>query len=560
MLNYTDHLQRVSDSALNVFQLSNLSRWIEKHTKNPEDTSKPWSFLHHEYQRDIIDDPANEVYVVKCAQVGLSEVFARWGMAAVATQPNFTLIWTFPSTTDAEKFAKTRLDPFIQSSPELRRSVNSQVNSAELKQFNDNSFAYIRGTLSQTGGLSVPADLLIHDELDKSDIDNIATYVSRLQHKKTKMRRLFSTPTVNKFGVSLLSETSRRMRQIWKCSHCNHTWLPSFEDDVHIPGWTKTKKEINKGNMKDVKWQQALLLCPHCRRAPDPDIRFREWVVENNMENYDAKTYFVSPFCAPHILSAPYLVNVIGRFSKWAEYTNQVLGLTAEDSQETQTETDIRKCLVQAPLDSSEVHYMGVDLGLVCHITIGRKAHDAKLLVVHREQVSYTQLEARRRELCSQYKVAVSVLDMYPYTDMVNRIAQFEPNAYGAQYVMSNTSEVFKIKEQEADPEKAKTSFRQVVINRNPAFDQLMYEIKAGRVLVAEGQDFELFVRHCTDQKRVQAFDRFGGITYQWKKTQGEDHYHNALLYLMIACELRGTVQPVMTEVVGLVSSFKRRL
>lgn len=556
MIDFKEHLQRVSDNALNVFQLDNLSRWIEKHTKLD---GKPWSFKDHEYQRDIIDDPSKEVYVAKCAQVGLSEIFARWGMAAVATQENFTLIWTFPSTTDAEKFAKTRLDPFIQSSPELRRSVSNSVNSAELKQFNANSFAYIRGTLSETGGLSVPADLLIHDELDKSDMANISTYVSRLQHKPTKMRRLFSTPTIKKYGISLLSETSRRKRQMWKCSHCNHHFLPTFEHDIHVPGWDRPKREIDKVNIKDVRWEEAQLLCPKCFKVPDRDVKYREWVIENTQDKYEAVTYFVTPFCAPAIITPPYLVNAVARFSKWSEYQNQVLGLTAEDDEEVLTDIDMRKCLINAPLDSSEMHYMGVDLGITCHIMIGRRDRMGNLLVVHREKVLYTKLEDRRRELCSQYRISVSVLDMYPYTDIVNRITQFEPNAYGAQYVETRSSEVFTMKEEEEDPEKAKISFRCVKINRNPAFDQLMNEIKEGRVVLPAGDDFDTIVAHCTDQKRVQVFDRYGGIIYKWQKTSGNDHYHHALLYLHIACLLRSTVQPVGPMGMNLISTFKRR-
>lgn len=160
-----DHLQRIRDGAYSVYTLNNLSGWISKHTYIE---GKPFNYKDHEYQKDIIDDPAKTLLVNKCAQTGLSEIFARWGIAATATQDNFTLIWTFPSTTDAERFTKARLDPMIEASPELRRRISKAVNSSELKQFGENSFVYIRGTISETGALSVPADLLIHDELDLS--------------------------------------------------------------------------------------------------------------------------------------------------------------------------------------------------------------------------------------------------------------------------------------------------------------------------------------------------------------------------------------------------------
>lgn len=550
-----DHLQRIKDGAFDVYSLSSLSGWISKHTKIE---GKPFDYLHHEYQRDIIDDPAPTLLVNKCAQTGLSEIFARWGIAAAATQDNFTLIWTFPSTSDAERFTKARLDPMIEASPELRRRVSRLVNSSELKQFNDNSFVYIRGTLSETGALSVPADLLIHDELDRSDVDNIAAYVSRLQHKPTKMRRLFSTPTVKKYGIDLECETARRKRQMWKCNHCNHHFLPSYEHDVHIPGWDRPKKEITKATIKDVDWQNAVLLCPQCGKQPSSDLQYRSWVYENGHENYDKVAYYVSPFCAPAFLTPSYLVKVSAEFGKYSEFQNQALGLTAEDDDESLTEQDIRATFVNVDLHDSGTHFLGADMGLLCYITITRLSNQGELLVVHRERVSYNNFEERRRELVRQYRVIVSVHDMFPYTDIVRRITDFDPNAYGAVYVNKASTETFALKAQEAEEEEGRLNVRAVHINRDVAFDELMREMKSKRVLVREQSDTEDFVNHLRDMKRVLVPDRIGGARYRWKKTQGVDHWHHSLLYAYVAAKLRGTAQPTAAlGAISLISKFR---
>ena len=550
-----DHFTRVENGVNAVYHLGNLSKWIAQHTKLD---GKPFTYVGHEYQKDIIDDPAKNVYVKKAAQTGLSEIFARWGIAACVTQNNFTLIWTFPSSSDAERFTKARLDPLISSSYEISRSISKMVNSSELKKFGENSFAYIRGTLSETGGLSVPADLLIHDEFDKSDMSNIATYVSRLQHKPTKMRRLFSTPTVSKYGIDLLCETSKRKHQIWKCSHCNHTWIPSYENDVHIPGWNRSKKEINKVNIKDIDWVNAKLLCPSCFKEPDVDVKYREWVVENPTDNYDASSYHVSPFCAPAFITPSYLVKVSTDFDKWSEFTNQSLGLCAEDEQEMMTEAEIRRAFIQAPLADSSPHVMGVDMGLFCYITIGRKTSTGTVVVVHREKVGYTRLEERRRELIRQYKVIVSVHDMFPYTDIVKRITDFDPNAYGAIYVEKASTETSYIKEQEKNDEEGKMNVRTVFVNRNVSLDALMAEFKRGSIIMQDGEDKEEVVQHLKDMKRVQVFDKHGGMIYRWVKTQGNDHYHHSLLYMYTALDLRGTVTATNnTGVLGLVTKFR---
>lgn len=531
----SSHLQRVKDNLSNAYSLSNLSSWIEKNTTLE---GRQFSFVNREYQRDIIDHPANTLIVVKCAQVGLSEIFARWSLAAVCTQENFTVITTFPNATDGELFSKSRLEPVIQGSKLLRESVSKSVNSMELRQFGANSFIYTRGTKSETGALSVPADLLLHDEYDRSDMDNVAAYISRLQAKPTKMRRIFSTPTVAKYGISKESDTAKRFRQMWKCSHCNHQFVPSYESDIHIPGYSGDKKSITKFTIKDIRYLEARLLCPNCGLQPDSSIRYRQWVLENTLENYDSVAYFVSPFCAPSFLAASYLVKASTEFEKWSEFKNQALGETAEDAEDMLSESDIKGASVNGDLDTQEIHYMGADMGVTCHIVIGRP-HEGKILVVHRCKVNYTQFESKRLELCARYRVSTSVHDLFPYTDMITRIVNFDPNAYGAIYVSKKSSENFTIKEQEEDPEEGKLNVRSTMVNREVAFDSLMGEFKRGSMVIAHLDDE--FQSHLLSMKRIKKFDKHQNMSYVWTKTDGVDHFHHGLLYMYIAIGLRGT-------------------
>jgi hypothetical protein len=532
---YNAHIQRIKDRLSNAYSLSNLSHWIEKNTTL---NSKRYSFEGREYQRDIIDHPALTLIVVKCAQVGLSEIFARWSLAAVCTQDDFTVITTFPNSTDSELFSKSRLEPVIQGSKLLRESVSKHVNSVELRQFGANSFLYTRGTKSETGALSVPADLILHDELDRSNMDNVSAYVSRLQARPTKMRRLFSTPTVAKYGIDAEASTAKRYRQMWKCSHCNHTFIPSYESDVHIPGYSGDKKGINRHTLKDLRYREARLLCPNCGLVPESGLKYREWVLENPADNFDAIAYYVAPFCAPSFITPAYLVKASTDFAKWSEFKNQALGETEEDSEECLVVSDIKAADFKHDLDSSDLHYLGADMGLTCHITIGRM-HDGKILVVHRCKVSFSEFEEKRRELCARYKVLISVHDMFPYTDIVSRITNFDPNAYGAMYVTKKSTENFSVRDQEENAEMGKLNVRALMVNREVALDSLMAEFKRNNLVIRDVDDE--FIQHMLSMKRVQQFDKQQNMHYAWKKTDGLDHYHHSLLYLYLAISLRGT-------------------
>jgi hypothetical protein len=567
-----EHLRRLEESLANTYGLANLASWIEEKTILD---SRRFSFKNHEFQRTVINDAAQTSIIVKCAQIGLSEIISRWGLGAACTQDDFTIIYTFPTTNDAEKFCKTRIDPTIEASDALKSSVNPNLNNSEIKQFGRNSFIYFRGTLSETAALSVPANAIIHDEVDKSNLEQMSVYVSRLQHKPHKLRKLFSTPTVNRYGISKEAETARRHRQVLRCNRCNHEFLPDYFEHIHIPGFDKPKKEITKATLKDIRWKDATVLCPHCGKTPDLHERHLTWICENSHEAYDANAWFLTPFSAALAIPSPaeikrygaagalagYLVKNSTEYDKYSEFQNQALGLTAEDENDSITTADLDRSLVASDLVDSGTHQLGADMGMMCHISIGREAPDGELLVVHRESVPYTRFEARRAELCAKYRITISVHDAQPYVDMINRITERDPNAWASVFTTGTPSVLFSIKEQEEDKMEGKLNMRRLNVTRTMAFDNLMADIKAGRVIVAKNSALdETWKSQMQSLKRVAKFDKSKDIFYVWEKTDGQDHYHFSLLYLRLATLLKGMVAGMTAPgAVPLVKSFLLR-
>lgn len=534
---FSDHIERLRAKVNNVYTLSNLDEWIEKHTYLD---STQFSFKDHEFQRDIVRDKAKTTIIIKCAQVGLSEIAYRYAIAACCTHDNMSVAYTFPTSSDAEKASATRINPLIQASPEVKRLVNPDLNNTEIKQFNSNSFIYFRGTRSGTQALSIPVDILISDEVDASDQDVLTTYLSRLQHKPTKIRKLFSTPTIPHYGVSKEAETAKRYRHISTCEHCNHWFLPDYYEHVHIPDWNKPLSELTKSNIHETRWREATLHCPKCGKDPNLNYKRQQFICENSAEDHEAHAYFVSPFSAPKIITIPYLVEVSTKFSRISEFKNQSLGIIAEEENDSITMNDLDLALIRSDLSSSELHCMGVDMGLTCHATVGRLATDGTFLVVHREKIHYTYLETRVRQLACQYKIVTTVYDSQPYTDLVTRLCKVNPNSWGAVYTNPKSTVLYTVQRQDEELKEGKMDLRLVKINRNPAFDTLLSVIKQHKWQVQSTDQDDEFKMHMTSMKRIQAIDRHGEFTYQWVKSGDEtDHYHHALLYLYTAIQLR---------------------
>lgn len=536
-----EHLKRLKDAAFNRYDLADVGRYItEKTYLNGE----RFSFKDHEYQQDIISDTSRVIYCMKCAQVGLTEIQIRYALAVARMIPYLSVIMSWPYAGDASNVVKTRINITINDSPDLRDNVDPNLDNVEVKAIGT-SLIYARGTSGTTSALSVPADMLIHDEVDRSDPAVLAQYQSRIKHSKYKLVRAFGTPTIAGYGIALMMETAKRKRHMCKCEHCNHYFSPDYETDVHIPGFDRSreKKEINKYNLHKIRWQEAILLCPKCFKEPSLQPEHREWIVENQGDNFDAVGYFVTPFSAPNVVSIPSLVRESTVYLSYSEFENQALGKVSSDSNEQLSLVDVQKGKVQIPLDSSELHHMGIDVGLLCHITIGRITQSGELLVVHKERCVSSKIEERKRELAAKYRCVMTVMDAYPYTDTVLRMQGYDANLLGGIYHDVKGMEVYSIQMAPAEVEKGKLPINQAKIHRNLNFDQVMNLFKEGKILWRAGneEEDELFEKHCLDMKRKQEVNRMGEIIYNWVKSNGgQDHYHHSLGYLYVACRLAG--------------------
>lgn len=553
-MNVDEHLKRVQDGARDVYSLTNLSEWIERYLRlegRKFDMSTRYAF-----QKRIVNDDSRVTNTIKCAQIGLTTATIAYFLAAMATQRKFNTIYALPSQADASKIVTTKINPIIQSSTRLTELSDKNVDTVELKQIGHN-FLFCRGAKSETAALSISADCLVADEIDRSDPDTLKQFRSRLQASELAIIRQFSTPTVDGVGISKEAEVSKRYRSFATCYCCGHTWLPSYHVDMRVPGYTADISEITRTNIQTLDWKNAHWTCPNCGQDPKLHPSRLQWICENPTENWEAASYYVNPVTCCEVLRPAYLVRTSTEFNTRSEWMNQVLGETSAENNEQITAEDVKNSFCQS-LDSTEIHYLGSDVGLLCHIAIGRKTQAGELLVVHRESVPVSSFVQRRSELMKQYRIAVSVHDAYPYTSMIMQICDYDPNAFGSTFSVGNSPELYTIQEKAADVEEGKLNLRLVKANRTRALDEILTLFKEKKILTARVSDSEddKYLSHLLSMKRVQVFIK-EELRFQWQKTNGEDHSLFALAYLNLATLLRGTVEPWATGSLGLVKSFR---
>ena len=293
-------LNRAKMSVQEIRDLSGLSRWIEEHTQNPKEITKPWGYTDHEYQIDILNDDRPKVSIKKCSQVGLSEVAVRMALGLLCVMPNSTAIYTLPSSKFASKFSKARIDPVIKHSKFLKPLVPAATNSSELKLI-DNSFLYITGSFGQTAAISVPADILVRDEIDFSNQKALSTFASRLGHAKDGgITRDFSTPTVSGYGISKAYNVSSQARYMVLHDRCGQWVAPVFLEDVVVPGFDNDLKLFEPADLENYTYRvdEAYVKCPHCHKLTNIYSRIvgyfrpiQQWNLGKKTEFYKRKNY-----------------------------------------------------------------------------------------------------------------------------------------------------------------------------------------------------------------------------------------------------------------------------
>jgi len=530
-------LNRAKMSVQEIRDLSGLSRWIEENTQNPKEITKKWGYADHEYQVDILNDDRQKVSIKKCSQVGMSEVAVRMALGLLCVMPNSTAIYTLPSSKFASKFSKARIDPVIKHSKFLKPLVPAATNSSELKLI-DNSFLYITGSFGQTAAISVPADILIRDEIDFSNQKALSTFASRLGHAKDGgITRDFSTPTVSGYGISRAYDVSSQARYMVKHDKCGEWVAPIFLEDVVIPGFDNDLKLFEPADLENYTYRvdEAFVKCPHCGNkitevnlaAPEK----RQWV--HKFDKPDHGGYQVLPFDVIRVNPIAKTLKQLEEYERKADWVNFKLGETYEDAETSFINEMIKKYLIPGQ-DIGGGCVAGMDVGKTSNILIGKRNAGGGMDVIYAERIKQTEedyLHIRVMQLMKQFGVIKLVVDSMPDFTTAMQLIGANPigKAYGAYYVR-----------------KTKTAFSNTDINdddsivniyRTGSLDAAAKKVNTGVVRLPKCAETKEIQKQMSNIKRITATNSDGEQVNTWVKT-GPEHYAHALNYLLIADSL----------------------
>jgi hypothetical protein len=459
------------------------------------------------------DKTLRTVDVMKSAQCGISAAGVSLALyAGDVWEAN--VLYVLPVADDAYDFSDTRVKPSIEDSIYLSRRVASTDNKGLKRVGNAN--LYFRGSGSEKKALSIPADVLILDELDRLDHRNVPKFRKRLSSPKSlKLERRFSNPSFPEDGIHRLFLDSDQREWLVTCPGCN------AEEPVYYDGQEGAHR---------VDPERGSRVCSSCAVALEPgDVAAGRWVPR--YPDVGARGYHISKLIVP-TQSIPELVAEHARTveDEIAAHYNFDLGLPYAPRGGSLDRATVLSCRRDyTPPDSyrgDEWITAGVDVGSLLHVRVSRWLEDGSAAPLFVGEVhDFSELGL----LWDRYNVNFGLVDERPE----ERAARAFMHAYTGRCMLIRWSG-----EEQRDDIVTDDDNGLVIARRTWSCDKTVSAFSLQQRLLARDVS-EAYLSQVTAPHRIVETTARGQKVARYVSERA-DHYFFAETHDLIAFEVRG--------------------
>jgi hypothetical protein len=425
-------------------------------------------------------------------------------------------MYFFPTRTDVLEFSKSRVGPLVADNPFLLKELRD-TDTAGLKRIGD-AHLYLRGMQSNVGMKSVPADMVVFDELDEATSDAKSMAKERLSHSDYRRLIELSNPSIPGYGIDEAYLESDQRHWTLKCPHCGK--------------WTSLEKAFPMKLGEEVRVilersdGTCYRACPACQG--ELDLTIGEWVADfpdRPIHGYRISQLFSSKVDPGEILREYRKTYHPERF-----YTLKIGIPWVDVENKLSPHQVLALCGDQGILDDSgRSCTAGIDTGRELHVVISRrrdpKGEDPKREVVYIGTAqSYEELD----DLMKRFEVTRCVIDAMPEIHATREFAKRHGGRVYLNYFIEHQKGSAKWDSQQ----------HIVQVNRTEALDAAKKAIRDGEVVLPRRIPIlDTFAQHlASDAKQLIEDEETGAKSYRYVRT-GTNHYSLAFTYDWLASE-----------------------
>lgn len=479
--------------ASNNKQYYSILQWItERNICNEK--GEAFDFYDRPFLIDILTDWNPQIAVTACAQVGKSVTFSIKSLFAIK-HLHFNAIYTMSSDSDVNEFVSSKFNKIVQAN--VHEFEGMQTDNVERKEFN-NRFIFFKGTNSKTAAISTTADLLIHDEISRSDQNAIETYKSRTKASQYKGRWLFSNPANERDELDLAWNKSDQKEWFITCPHCKDEHYLSFPESI---------------NLETRQYQ-----CKACKEPIHDDVRRQgKWVAQ--MPGRKISGYHISHLMCPWISASEIIDDSEG---DPAYFNNFVLGKAYSPGDLSVSKTTILDLWTPKNLDVGD-RFIGIDVGNIKHYVI----RSAKGLIKCGRFSKWSELD----DILAYWKPKAGVIDAMPDNTASKHYVDTYPFMQMSFFQENNSNPQTIVWWGENDKKGI------VYSHRDRILDRMLTDMIEAKYLIGmtPDKDFNEYIKHYETLRRSKVVNNKGIERYIWDSTTGVDHYVFADLYSYLA-------------------------
>jgi len=480
--------------------IETIHEWIIKHNVKTE-RGYPLDFYEHPFMFDIYADFTPDQCGMKAAQIGFTQE-AMTKMMYLGEKMNLEMIYTLPTDTDVKEMVGGKMNRIIDQNPHFQ-TLTKDKDTIEQKKI-AHAMAYFRGTWTQKASMMVPADVLLHDEIDTSKQDVIEGYQSRMAHSRFKWRWTFSHPSVEGYGVHAEWLRSDQKHWLVTCGACKKSRYLKFPDSICM--------------------ERQCYQCRVCHAEITTDMRRQgHWLAK--YPSVPRSGYHIPLMIAPWI-EAPYIIEKSKQPHQELFY-NRVLGLPYVGKGNKITENEIMQNWVNQAhpkVEKDDPVVIGVDTGLNQHFVVGSPYG----LFICDSSKDYSEVE----QMLKIWPKAIAIFDQGGDLTEPRKIRERYPGRVILCYYRKDRKS-----ERLIDWGKDKERGR-VLVDRNRMISLLGGEFRNKRIPLYGPRDkWMQFAEQAKNLYRVEEENTVTQIPdYVWKRS-GPDHLFHAALYCRVGLE-----------------------